>query len=64
MTLEKFKLIAISIDDFTDTQVEQAFLNTEIAGEDGISEVLGVLAKHRPEVLKNLRNKYPSLPTA
>lgn len=62
-SLERFKLCVLS-EEFTDEQVLKVCLDTEIAGTEDIEQITGILAKHRPEVLNMLKQKYPTLVAA
>lgn len=55
MTLENFKLAVLS-GEFTDEEIKKLFLDVEIPGEADIREVVGVLERHRPNVLRDLSN--------
>lgn len=58
MTVEKFKLAVLALDDFSDAEIEKLFLNLEITCENDISEAVGITSLHRPELVKNLTAKY------
>ena len=45
---ERVKLMIIDVDNFTDNEVWEYFLNLEFSNEDEINELCGCLDKHRP----------------
>ena len=45
---ERVKLMIIDVDNFTDDEVWEYFLNLEFSNEDEINELGGCLDKHRP----------------
>ena len=59
MNLNEFKLAAIAVYEFTDRQIERAFLEfLEITNENDIREVIRTLSIHRPELIERLKVKY------
>lgn len=64
MHVTQFKLAVLSIDDFSDINIERLFLNMEVTSENDIREAVGVISTHRPELLKNIASKHLSLSAA
>lgn len=58
MDVTRFKLAVLSLDDFSDAEIEKLFLNLEVASEDDIREVVGIISVHRPKLLENLTAKH------
>lgn len=48
--------MAISIEEFTDNEVGLALMNTQVAANIEIIQMLNTLEKHRPALLKRLRD--------
>jgi len=57
---DKFKLMVLS-PEFKDDEVFKAFLDLEISDVEDIDEVIGILSKHRSEVVKKIKLVYPPL---
>ena len=58
MDMTRFKLAVLSLDNFSDAEIEKTFLNLEVASEDDIREAVGIISVHRPKLLENLTTKY------
>ncbi|MDP3726519.1 MAG: hypothetical protein Q8R36_04975 [bacterium] len=58
MTLQDFKLAVLALNDFSDAEVENLFLDLEIKSKDDIGEAVGIMGVHRPELLEKLNQKY------
>jgi len=56
--LFKIKLMVMSTDDFTDEQVERAFLDTNVESEDDIVVITECLEKFRPRLCQKLLQRY------
>ncbi len=56
----EFKLMVIS-DNFSDQEVEEAFLDTVIETETDIIEVLGILSRERPELYEKIKSRIKNL---
>lgn len=48
----QFKLATLSLDDFSDTEIKNIFLNLEITNENDIREAVGIISTHRPEIFR------------
>lgn len=57
MTLTEFKLAMLSHSQFSDKDIFTLFLKLEIQSEDDITEAVGILKKHRPEVIEAINQK-------
>ena len=64
VTLGQFRLAVLGLDDFSDSEIEHLFLNLEVLSEKDISEAVGIIQVHRPELLKGLTAKYCRSPAA
>ena len=58
MIIERFKLAVLSIDEFSDLEIEKLFLNLEVNSEEDIHEAIGILQIHRPQVIEHLTFQY------
>ncbi|OGY53073.1 MAG: hypothetical protein A3A02_03140 [Candidatus Buchananbacteria bacterium RIFCSPLOWO2_01_FULL_39_33] len=60
--IDRVKLMIIAVDDFTDDEIWQNFLDFEISDEDEINELSDCLDKHRPvlsaKMAKILKHKF------
>ena len=56
--LERLKLIIISVDDFSNEEVKDAFLDFEITNEEEIRELMGIIREHRPQLMGKLAQAY------
>ena len=48
VSLKDFELAAKALDNFTDTEIEEFFLNLLVDSEKDIKDAVGILAVHRP----------------
>ena len=55
--LDGLKLAILSLDSFSDEEVKSIFLNFTITHENEISEIIGVMREHRPQLYEAL-SKY------
>lgn len=60
MTLTEFKLAVLSHDEFSDKDIFVLFLKLKITCEDDITEAVGILKKHRPEVIEAIAKELVS----
>ena len=58
MTIERFKLAVLGLDEFSDLEIEKLFLNLEVNSEEDIREAVGILQVHRPQVIEHLTFRY------
>ena len=58
MFVQEFKLAVLALDDFSDAEVENLFLNLEVVSEDDIIEVVGIMECHRSALLKKITQKF------
>jgi len=57
VSLKDFELAAKALDNFTDTEIEEFFLNLLVDSEKDIKDAVGILAVHRPEFLEKLNQR-------
>jgi len=60
MDMIRFKLAVLSLDSFSDAEIEKFFLDLKVNSEDDIREAVGIILVHRPILLENLTAKYLS----
>lgn len=58
MDMISFKLAVLSLDNFSDAQIEKFFLDLEVTSEDDIREAVGIISLHRPQLIECLTSKY------
>ena len=63
VSIERFKLAVLDLDEFSDLEIEKLFLNLEVNSENDIREAIGILQVHRPQVIEHLTLRYPYLKT-
>lgn len=52
--VERFRLMAISVEEFDDNEVGLVFMETKVSNDDEITQMMGILENHRPALLKRL----------
>ncbi len=60
--LERFKLIVLKPDEFTDNEVGNEFLELRIESAGEIGEVISILRKHRPLLLDRIEADVKAFP--
>jgi len=58
VTVEIFRLSAVSLNEFTDSQVKNLFLSLEVNSVEDIHQAISILKKHRPELLKEIEEMF------
>ena len=60
--LEKFKLVALCTDEFSDEEVEDVFLDSKIENVEEIIEMVDILGTHRPNLFKKITSRILGIP--
>ena len=55
--MDRFRLAAAALEDFSDIEIEKLFLALEISDERDISEVVRIIVFYRPELFKKITDQ-------